>query len=257
MPQPLAIVTGASSGIGHAVATLLASRRYRTILIARRAERLRQLASELASHAPSVAVPLDLSDTDAVGPVAAALVAEHGPVDVLVNNAGRGLLKPFLDQSPEELDWMMRVHYFAAAALIRAVLPGMLERRQGHVINIGSIATKIGPWGHAAYTAAKSALVSLTQTLAVEYSRDGVHFSYVNPGVIRTEFFDEPSYASMASKVSRHGLSAEAAARRIVSLLDRPRPELVIPRYYRVIDWLNVLCPPLVRHVIARQSRPR
>ncbi|MEE9212957.1 MAG: SDR family NAD(P)-dependent oxidoreductase, partial [Phycisphaeraceae bacterium] len=113
MPQPLAIVTGASSGIGHAVATLLASRRYRTILIARRAERLRQLASELASHAPSVAVPLDLSDTDAVAPAAAALVAEHGPVDVLVNNAGRGLLKPFLDQSPEELDWMMRVHYFA------------------------------------------------------------------------------------------------------------------------------------------------
>ena len=252
-----AIVTGASSGIGRELARLLAGRGCRTVLIARRADRLESLARELSADAPAVAVALDLTDIEQVRRTAALLVKEHGPVDVLINNAGSGMLRPFLEQSHEDFDRLMRVHYYAPAALIRAVLPTMLERRRGQIINIGSVAMKANPWGHSGYSAAKAALVSLTRTLATEYGRRGVHFSYVTLGLVRTEFFNQPGYAAVADEVARHGLAVEPVAKRIASLLDRPRLEIVIPRYYRLVDWLNLLCPSLLQRLIAGRGQTK
>ncbi len=253
--RPVAIVTGASSGIGRAVAALLARRGYHLVLLARRAPKLEELAAELSHYATSTILPLDLARSEAIEEALAGLPA-GGPIEVLVNNAGFGLYRPFLKHSLEDFRRLMDVHYFAAVSLIRVVLPGMVERRRGHVINVASISTKMGPWGHAGYAAAKAALATLTQTLAAEHAESGVRFSYVNPGIVETEFFDAPTCAPLRARLRGHAISAEYAAGKIVSLLDRPRLELCIPAHYRVMDWLKALSPGLVHRLVTRQSRP-
>jgi short-subunit dehydrogenase len=254
---PLAVVTGASSGIGKETAVLLAQRGVRTVLIARRTERLITLAAELSKQAPSSAVTLDLGDAAAIEPAMREITAAHGPVDILINNAGAGMCTPMLDLSLTAHQALMQVNYFAAVALIHQVLPGMLERRRGHIINIASIATKMGPCGHAAYAAAKCALVSLTQSLAGDYAGSGVHFSYVNPGIVRTEFFDNPGYEGMLAQVQTHGIAPQRVARGIVKLLDKPRLELCVPRHYRVLDAIKALSPGLAHRIVTANSRAR
>jgi short-subunit dehydrogenase len=253
-PRPLALITGASSGIGESVARRIAARGLRTLLVARRVDRLERLAAELTKIAPSFAVPMDLADAETVEPAIARLLEEHGPAQVLVNNAGFGRYVPFMDHSHEDHRRLMEVNYFAAVAMLRAVLPGMLLRRRGHVINIASISAKMGPWGHAGYSAAKAALVSLTQTLAAEHSDDGLNFSYVNPGIIDTEYFDE--LGSLGARVGSRKIPADIVAEGIVGLLDRPRLELCIPRHYRFLDLIKALHPGLAHRMVRHQSKP-
>lgn len=253
---PLAVITGASSGIGLATATLFAQRGYRTILIARRTDRIKALAQQLSAHASSTAVTLDLENAEQIEPAMHRIIAEHGPIDVLINNAGGNTLCPTLDLPMDEHQRLMQVHYFAPLTLIRAALPTMLERQRGHVINITSIATKMGPWGHGAYAAAKCALVSLTQSLAAEYGDQGVRFSYVNPGVVKTQFFDSPGYEQISKQVETHGINAETVARKIVGLIDRPRLERCVPRHYRILDWIKAIHPGLAHALVTRSSRP-
>jgi short-subunit dehydrogenase len=254
---PLALITGASSGIGRETATLLARRGCRTILIARRSDRIAALAAELSRHAPSSAVTLDLAEADTIEPVMNTLLAQHGPIEILINNAGGGICSPMLDQPLSAHHLMMQVHYFAAVAMIQRMLPSMLERKRGHVINVASISTKMGPCGHAAYAAAKCAVVSLTQTLAGDYAGRGVHFSYVNPGIVRTEFFDNPGYEGMIPQVKTHGIAPLRVARGIVKLLDHPRLELCVPRHYRALDAIKAISPRLAHWIVARNSRAR
>jgi short-subunit dehydrogenase len=253
---PLALVTGASSGIGWHVAMKLAKRGHRTLLVARRADRLETLAASLRPHAPAEAVPLDLADPAAVPARIAELTERHGPVDVLVNNAGHGGYRPFLEDPEHEQRRMMETHCFAALSLIRGVLPGMLERERGHVINVASIAAKMGPWGHSSYAAAKAALIALTQSLATEYEEAGVHFSYVNPGIVGTAFFEEPSYGEQAERLLARAVPPELVARRIVKLLDRPRLELCVPRWYRFLDLVTAVSPRLAQRLVRLGSRP-
>jgi short-subunit dehydrogenase len=253
----LAVITGASSGIGQATACALAARGYRTLLIARRLDRLRPLAERLGMHAASLAVQLDLSEPRHIEGTLGPILAEHGPVALLINNAGFGLYRPFLDHAPAEHHRLMQVNYFSAVTLTRMVLPGMLRRHDGHVINIASISAKVGPWGHSGYAASKAALVTLTQTLAAEYAHEGVRFSYVNPGIVDTEYFRKSSFAPLAKQLSHRAISPELVAKKIVGLLDRPRLELCIPAHYRLLDWIRALSPALAHHLVARHSRPR
>lgn len=254
--RPLAVITGASSGIGTAIARRLAQRGCRTALIARRRDRLESLAAELSKTAPSFAWPLDLADVPGIEPSMRELIAAHGPPDVLVNNAGAGVYLPFMEH-----DWamhrrLMDLNYFAAVATIRAVLPGMAERRKGHVINICSISAKMGPWGHAGYTAAKAALASLTQTLAGEHDGAGVHFSYVHPGIVLTDYFEADSLTRLLPRVRKHAIPADTVAKRIAALLDKPRLELCVPAHYRVLDAVIAVSPALAHRMVTRNSRP-
>ena len=256
-PPPLAVVTGASSGIGAATARRLAARGYRTVLLARRADALRALADELGAFAQSTPWPLDLGDPDAVASAAARIGADHGPAAVLVNNGGGGGYRPLLAEEPDAHRRQMQIHYFAAVELIRALLPPMVERSAGHVINVASVAEKVGPWGHGSYAPAKSALLTLTQTLASEYGPRGVRFSCVSPGIVDTAFFSEPSYAPVAGRWLRRGIPPEKVARRIVGLLDRPRIEITVPRHHGVLGMIHALSPGLAQRIVGASSRPK
>lgn len=254
-----AVVTGASSGMGRCIALELASRGWATLLIARRVGLLESLAAELSSRAPSVALGLDLSMTGEVVRGVSAALARHGiEPSVLVNAAGFGVYRRFLEQPAELHESLWRVNYLGTVEMVRAVLPGMLARRRGHVINIASMSTKVGPWGHAGYAASKAGVVSVTQTLAAEhpYPDSGVRFSFVNPGIVGTAYFESESFRSLWPRVRHRAITPEYVARRVVGLLDRPKAELCIPFYYRAIQWIDAVAPGLAHRLVARESRP-
>ncbi|MEX1015169.1 MAG: SDR family NAD(P)-dependent oxidoreductase [Phycisphaeraceae bacterium] len=256
-PQaPLAIVTGASGGIGACVARRLARRGYRLALLGRDTHRLANLQAELHAGPGCTTLALDLADPAPRRRALVNLLAEQGPAEVVVNNAGYNVYRRFVDTAADEHDAITQVNYHAAIELTRLALPAMLERRRGWVINVTSVSAKMGPWGHAAYAAAKAALVTTTQSLAAEHPRTGVHFTYVNPGIVDTAYYHGPAMGPLWQSVRRHAIPPDAVARRIETLLDRPRLELAVPRHYRILDWLTAFSPTLCHRLVASHSRP-
>lgn len=254
--EPTAIITGASSGIGRALALRLAKRGYRLVLIARGEAKLREAAKQIGSQTSCDVVPMDLADAGMVQAKAGELASGYGPVRVLVNNGGGGVYEPFMEIDEAAVRQLMQVHYFAAATLMRAVLPGMLEAGTGRIVNVASIAAEVGPWGHGPYAAAKAALIALTQSLAAEYSEKDVRFSYVSPGVIKTAFFDGPGYERMAQTVEQHGIKADRVARAIEKMIDHPKLAVTVPGSYRFLSLIKAISPSLAHRLVAKNSRP-
>ncbi|HAI11333.1 MAG TPA: dehydrogenase [Phycisphaerales bacterium] len=253
--QPIIWITGASSGIGAELARQLSARANRVVLFARRMDRLTALTDLLPN---AIAVSLDLNNPKAIAEIIPQVIDEHGQPDVLFNNAGFGEYRPVAQITEAEHQQIMQVNYHAPASLIHHVLPGMLKANHGHVINIASIAAKFGPWGHGPYAAAKAGLVALTQSLAIEHQGINVHFSYVCPGIIKTEFFDTHGYDTphMQKQVAKHGIPVDKAVKKMVKLLDKPKLELCVPGHYRMLDFVKALSPSLAMKLVAGGSRP-
>ncbi|MFM9958785.1 MAG: SDR family NAD(P)-dependent oxidoreductase [Phycisphaerales bacterium] len=255
-----AIITGASGGMGACLAREMARRGTALLLVARRIERLEALARELGDTAPCFTLAMDLADTPAVGSTLTAALQKHALTPVaLFNNAGAGCYSTFLEQPLELHERLWRINHLAAVETIRAVLPSMLDRRRGHVINICSMSSKIGPWGHSAYAASKAALANITQALQAEHppERSGVHFTLVNPGIVKTEFFEHEQGRRLWPTVAKRAIPAETVARKVVELLDRPRGQLCVPWFYRFIEAIEAISPTLAQRIVAAQSRPR
>jgi uncharacterized protein len=190
----LAMVTGASSGIGEAYAERLAADGWDLVLVARRRERLEQLAARLtgAHGVSSVVRDVDLAE----GVQLEALCAESAglPLSLLVNNAALAHYKPFAGLPAAEAQELVQLNLLAPVMLTRAVLPGMLERAGGAVINVASLLAFSGSWNaphlpkRAVYAASKSFLVTFTQILASELEGTGVRAQVVCPGIVRSEF---------------------------------------------------------------------
>jgi short-subunit dehydrogenase len=191
--KTLALVTGASSGIGAEIARELAARQYDLVLVARRAEKLKQLAAELErAHGIAVAIiPADLSRPGAAQELWTTILQTERDVDVLVNNAGIGLLGALARADVETTRDMMRLNMELLTTLTQLALPGMLQRRRGRILNVASLAgfQPAGP-GMAVYYATKSYVLSLTRALAVELRGSGVTVTALCPGPTRTEFDD-------------------------------------------------------------------
>ena len=202
-----AIVTGASRGIGRAIALRLCAE-YAVVAVARSRDALEQLAKEIASRGGRCTpVVLDVSDGPAVQ---AALAGQEA--DVLVNNAGVGTLKPLLELSPEEWQRTVDVNFTGVYHVTRAVLPGMVSRRRGHVVNIGSIAGRSAFVGGSCYAATKHALMAFSECLMLEVRDHGVKVSIINPGGVATDFSSrsDPSWMLSADDVA--GAVAHALA---------------------------------------------
>src|SRR5438093_6804029 len=176
MPKPIAVVTGASKGIGRAIALRLAGD-YEIVAVARSDELLETLAQEIEQRGGACR-PRVVDITDA-GAVAAALAGIDA--QVLVNNAGVGYVKPFLELTREEWRRMVDVNFNALFDVTRAVLPGMLARRSGHIVVIGSIAGRSAFVGGTGYAATKHAVMGFTENLMLEVRDAGVKVSVVNP----------------------------------------------------------------------------
>lgn len=180
-----ALVTGASGGLGAHLARRLAREGMDVALVARRERELASLAAELqALGVRAVALPADLSDLTQTDPLVERAEQALGPLDLLVNNAGVEITSDFCSYTRGELTGMVDLNLTAPLLLAHRVLPGMLERRRGHVVFVASVAGKVGPAYQAPYAATKAGLIGLTQSLRAQYGGGPVGFSAVCPGFI-------------------------------------------------------------------------
>jgi 3-hydroxy acid dehydrogenase/malonic semialdehyde reductase len=224
-----ALLTGASAGIGMATSRLLASRGARLILVARRADRLNQLSKELAEeHAcESLGLPLDLRDGPAVRAALDQLPPSWGNVEILVNNAGlaRGT-EPLQSGAPEEWDEVIDVNVKGLLAVSRALLPGMIQRNSGHVVNLGSIAGYETYPGGAVYCATKYAVRSLTRGMKMDLQGTPIRVTSIDPGLVETEF-SQVRFRGDREKAAKpyagiQPLTPEDIAEAVVWALERP-----------------------------------
>ena len=183
-----AVVTGASRGIGAAIARALDRAGARVALVARSQAALAEVAASLA-HAP-VVVEADLADPDAPGQVARRALDALGHVDALVNNAGVGARLPSVELDGATIDRLLQVNVRGLLLLTTALLPSMVARRCGSIVNVSSVSSQVGTPRRAAYAASKGAVDALTRSLAIEFGPHGIRINCVAPGVIATDMWE-------------------------------------------------------------------
>lgn len=205
----VALVTGASSGIGVAVAEALGGHGASIVAVARRSDRLRELGDRLATDGVEVTpVVADLLEPGAGERVVAEAVRARGRLDVVVNNAGVMLLGPVAETAPDEWEHMLRLNTIAPMRVSRAALPYLRESR-GHLVQLSSIAGRAAMPGAAAYCASKFALNAFSDSLRQELVGTGVRVTLVEPGTVQTELRDHITH-----RASREAIAARAAAMR-------------------------------------------
>ena len=238
----VALVTGASSGIGEAVARRLALEGLRVVLVARREDRLDALASDIAA-AGGEALPVVADLTEEAGRVRVVEASRlaFGPPDVLVNNAGFGWYGFGADMPWSVARQMIRVNAEAAVQLSLMLLPEMQRRDSGHVINVSSIAGSLPNQGVALYSATKSFLDSFTTALYRELRGTHVHLSLIKPGPVTTEFFEVAARKSSGRRVPAERLAVKVSAivDCIWSLLNRPRRVAYVPSMLSLVPWVE------------------
>ncbi|MBV8914090.1 MAG: SDR family oxidoreductase [Acetobacteraceae bacterium] len=231
----MAIVTGASSGIGAATAQELGRRGAMVVLAARRADRLEaQVRSIRDAGGQATAIPADMSDASDVTMLAERAMATFGRIDVLVNNAGAFWSRSLAASPPDQIAGLAQVNLLGAMLLTRAVLPGMLEQRHGAIISVGSLSGRVAM--EPLYSATKYGLRGFSLALRRQVAGTGVSVSLVSPGKIDTEMTRD-----VAARMPEPSLVATA----IADLIKRPRRELVIPRRHYAIAWLEQAIPAL------------
>ncbi len=244
----VALVTGASRGIGRFIARSLAEAGYSLVLTGRSASELEALADDLkAKGTTAVALPADLTVAEDVETLARTAEREVSRVDVLVNNAGGDPQREFDDMTWAENDAIFQLNVIAPMRLTHLLLPGMLERRRGHIVNISSIAGRVGFPYTEAYAAAKDGLMGFTRVLRKDYRSRGVSASVVVLGAIRDAGQGQRTADQLGMKMPTMGTSpAEAVGKAVVAAIEKDRAEIVVmPGPGRLIKALMDLLPSM------------
>jgi short-subunit dehydrogenase len=242
-----AIVTGASRGIGVHIARALSAQGMRVALVARSAEPIERLASELSvAGTPAVAIAADLAQLSELDRVLARAEAELGAIDVLVNNAGIDAYRFYSSESDAQTEQMLRLDLLCPMLLTRKLLPKWLARGTGHVVNIASLAGKTSTPCCVSYATAKAGLIAFTHNLRAELQGTGVSASVISPGFISDEGAFAVRKRAQAVQVSRvlGESSARAVATAVLSALRADRAEIVVnPGPMRLMQAFNQLAP--------------
>ncbi len=255
----IAVITGASSGIGAATASALAATGWRVVLVARRADRLDELAAVIAEAGGEAMVEaLDASDGAAVDAMADRIRSTWGAPALVVNSAGAGIWRFLEETSAAEVDSMIGAPYLAAAQTSRAFVGGMIAAGRGHLIHIGSPASVI-PWpGATAYTASRWALRGLHEALRQDLGGTGVTSSLVYFGEVSSEYFDaNPGSHEHIPSLGRSipVSTSERCAEVILDVVRRPRPVVYHPFALHLLAWTAAVLPGPTRWLIARTGR--
>jgi short-subunit dehydrogenase len=238
------LITGASSGIGQAAARLFAREGCLTVLAARRADRLQQLAREIAdAGGQALPVPTDITQPDQIDALVRAAMDAHGRIDVLFNNAGFGRLDWLESLDPvKDIQAQLAVDLLGVILTARAVLPAMYAERSGHIINMASVAGWIAPPLYSIYSAGKFGVRGFSEALRREALPMGVRVSVIYPGSARTEFSQHIGVSAAKHRFKTPSwlvLTAEDVARSVVSLARHPRRELITPWFMVAAKFLN------------------
>ena len=244
------LITGASSGIGAALARAAAGAGGRPLLLARREAELRQVADSVGPGAEARVYPVDLSDPKAVDDVAERITSEVGTPDVLVNNAGAGRWKFVDETSPEEAVQMMAVPYFAAFCITHAFLPAMVRRGSGHIVNVSSVASHFVWPGATAYTAARWAVRGFTEALRADLKGTGIGVTLFECGVVKTPYWEHnPGSRERVPKMGNlvPELTPEQVASAIIGGIEHNRHYVVIPFMMRMTILQHAVAPGVVQ----------
>jgi short-subunit dehydrogenase len=249
------ILTGASSGIGRALAAQLVREGAKLVLMARRRDRLEELAGELEGSPGAIElVAGDVADTEVRQAALARAQAAFGGLDLVVNNAGIGAMGPFAEATPERLRQVMEVNFFAAAELARAAIPLLRAGRRPIIVNISSVLGHVGVPGCAEYCASKFAMQGLSESLRAELARDGIDVLVVSPSTTQTEFFDRAIDARKPNFFEgMRGWPSERVARAIVRAIRRGKREILVGPGAKALVWSGRLFPGIVAWVLARR----
>ncbi len=248
LKDKVVLITGASSGFGEDAARLFAAEGCKVALAARRIDRLQNLAAKIQdSGGEAMAIPVDITVGADIANMVQSVIDLYGRVDILFNNAGIGKVEWFENHDPaRDIDMLMRVNVVGLMQVTRAVLPHMLARREGHIINMVSVAGLIAAPLISSYSASKFAVRAFTDALRREVAPLGIRVSGVYPGPAKTEFGQHVGKNEAYNKVGSllgTRMTSEYVARRVVDVARRPRRSLIIPWRFRFAYWLDLLFP--------------
>ena len=244
----VAVVTGASSGIGAEIARLLAARGDLCVLLARRADRLEAFAEELGGEAE----PCDVSDHGAVVAVAARVLERHPKIDLLVNNAGIPGRTSFLGGDPEVIERLIRINYLGGVWCLRAFLPGLRAAAPADVVNIVSVSGVVAGPPSGPYSASKHAQLAFSRTVAAELREERIRVHTVKPGFTETEGFPQ---TWLPPRVQRVVIGPQQVAAHVLRSLDEGRGETTVPWYYGPIAPLQDAMPNVFTRVLGRMRK--
>jgi hypothetical protein len=251
LENKVVLITGASSGFGEDAALLFAKEGCKVVLAARRIDRLQNLAAKIQNlGGEAIAIPVDIVDSLEVDNMVRTTMDLYGHIDILFNNAGIGRVDWFENHTLErDINTLIQVNLTALMQVTRAVLPYMLARGEGHIINMISVAGLIALPLVTSYSASKHGARAFTDALRREVAPFGVKVSGIYPGPATTEFGrhvgKNEAYRSVKSVLKMH-LTSEYVARRVLDVARNPRRSLIIPWWFRILTTFDTLFPVVV-----------
>ena len=241
LDKHVAIITGASSGIGRAVAVAFAERGGRIALAARRSAELEETARLVTSRGGSpLVVPTDVTLHSQVETLIARVIEEWGKVDIVVGNAGQYIRSPAVQVTMDDIEGSIEVNFYGTARVVLAALPHMVDAGSGHVVLIASVDGKKGLPLDTPYVAAKFALVGFGDVMRQELKGHGIQVSTVLPGRVDTPFVEEFRFPLISKPIP-----PEKVARAVVKAVERNRAEVVVPAFNVLLVWAASLAPRL------------
>lgn len=255
LKQKTVVITGASSGIGAASCVEFAKKGANLALVARRKNKLEELQKALEKfNIKTLVCECDVSQKSHVQKMSEKVLEEFGKIDVLVNNAGFAIYGTVLELTIEEIEAQMATNYFGMVYCTKYFLPKMLEQNSGHIVNVASVAASFGLPGIAPYCASKFAMLGFSEGLRHELHGTNVGVTVVSPIMVRTNFFDHPSFKSMP-KYSPTSLSAETVAKAVVSAANSSRLEIIVPGLVRGAVWAKHTIPHIINPILGSAFR--
>jgi len=258
------LITGASSGFGEDAARLFAEEGCIVVLAARRLDRLQELVAQIQKQGGAAfAIPVDVTQRAEIDVMVQTVLDLYQRIDILFNNAGFGAMNWFNRLNPERsIETLIQVNLTGTMLVTRAVLPHMLKRGEGHIINMVSVAGLIAPPLITTYSASKYGVRAFTDSLRREVAPFGIKVSGIYPGPARTEFgkvMERTETREFVKRLLSVHMTSEYVASRVVDIAKRPRRSLVFPWWFRIITTFDTLFPAVVDwilYIFSKQTRP-
>lgn len=255
LKDKIVVITGASSGIGKATAIEFAKKGAKLAIIARRKDKLEDLQKSLAQFSTEVLVcPCDVSDKESVKKMSDAVLEKFGKIDILVNNAGFAIYGTVANLTIEEIESQMQTNYFGMVYCTKNFFPTLQKQNSGHIVNVASVAASFGLPGITPYCASKFAMLGFSEGLKHELKGTKVGVTVVSPIMVRTDFFDHPSF-DMMPKYSPTSLDPKTVASAIIRASESSRLEIIVPNIVRIGVWLKHTVPFVINPIMGATFR--
>ena len=249
------LITGASSGIGKQTAIEFAKLGSSIILVARRKNKLEEVENELKQfNVTTLVCTCDVSKKDQVEKMSKIVLEKFSSIDILVNNAGFAIYGSVHDLSINDIESQMETNYFGMVYCTKNFLPLMLGKKSGHIVNVASVAASFGLPGIASYCASKFAMLGFSEGLKHELSGTGVGITVVSPIMVKTDFFEHPSFEKMP-KYSPTSLNSKTVAKAIVKASNSSRLEIITPSIVRIAVWLKHTFPYFINPILGKSFK--